>query len=114
MNLLEAQAIIDDVQYDDWAFDLVPESDDRLFLRVRFKADGGTQLGRKWLISKFVTKSELVQTCLKAVLTALEHEAREHFRYKGRGVFGPHIDVDHLVTLVDEENSLDIRKVANK
>jgi hypothetical protein len=26
----------------------------------------------------------------------LEHEAREQFKYRGRAVFGPHMDVDEL------------------
>jgi hypothetical protein len=43
-----------------------------------------------------------VQTALKAVLTAEEHEAREQFFYRGGAVFGPHINVDRLWTIADE------------
>lgn len=39
--------------------------------------------GRKWRISQYATKSEVVQTIFKAYLTWLEHEARETFTYKG-------------------------------
>lgn len=51
---------------------------------------------RKWFLSPHMTKGELVQTCLKAVLTAEEHEAREKFLYRGRAVLGPHIDIEAL------------------
>jgi hypothetical protein len=52
--------------------------------------------GRKWRLSEHMTKSEIVQTALAAVLAAEEHETREQFRYKGRAIFGPHFDVDGL------------------
>lgn len=51
---------------------------------------------RKWRLSKHMTKSEFVQTCLKAVLTAEEHEVRERFFYRGKAIFAPHFNVDEL------------------
>lgn len=59
---------------------------------------------RKWLLSEHMTKSEIVQTALKAVLTVLEHEAREKFEYKGVAVFNPHINVESLHKLLSENN----------
>lgn len=53
--------------------------------------------GRKWFLSPHMTASEIVQTALKAVLTAMEHEIRENFKYRGVTVFDPHLDVDALV-----------------
>lgn len=53
--------------------------------------------GRKWRISQHMTKSEIVATCFKAVLSAEEHECREQFTYKGVAVYGPHIDVEKLL-----------------
>jgi hypothetical protein len=53
---------------------------------------------RKWLLSQHMTRSELVQTAFKCVLTSIEHEAREQFTYKGARVFGPHFDVETLVS----------------
>lgn len=61
------------------------------------------QKGRKWYISSFATRSEVVQTVLKAALTSAEHEVREHFRYRGRAVFGPHFNVDRLWEVAGEE-----------
>lgn len=54
------------------------------------------QFTRRWLIRPDASTSEIVQTALKCVLTALEHEAREQFLYRDRAVFGPHHDVDAL------------------
>ena len=60
------------------------------------------QFGRKWHIGKRASKSEIVQTAFKAVVTWMEHDAREHFRYKGAQVFGPHFDIDDLERLCNK------------
>ena len=57
------------------------------------------QKTRKWIISPFMTKSEIVQTAFKCALTSMEHRTREHFTYKNHRVFSPHYDVDALVEL---------------
>jgi len=67
------------------------------------------QTSRKWRLSTYMTKSELVQTALKAVLTAEEHEARETFHYKGEAIFGPHFDIEELVRIAQEKR-LDTRE----
>jgi hypothetical protein len=66
--------------------------------------------GRKWFLSNHMTRSEVVQTAFKAVLTAEEHEAREHFKYRGQSIFDPHYDVDKLVELRSDVACLDLRK----
>ncbi|MPZ36633.1 MAG: hypothetical protein GEU95_00995 [Rhizobiales bacterium] len=65
--------------------------------------------GRKWLLSQHMTKSEVVQTAFKAVLTAFEHEIRETFKYQGAAIFGPHFSVDRLVSLAADPNAQDVR-----
>jgi hypothetical protein len=60
--------------------------------------------GRKWYLSPYMTESELVQTALKAALTAEEHEAREAFLYHGKRIFGPHISVRALMEVCDQED----------
>ena len=55
--------------------------------------------GRKWLLQRHMTNSEVVQTAFKAILTALEHEARELFTYRGVPVMMGHYDVEQLVSL---------------
>lgn len=74
---------------------------DGWYLRVEFDTPTGRQHGRKWYVSRHSTESELVQTALKAVLTAAEHEIRETFRYRHRTVFAPHFDVNGLMELAD-------------
>lgn len=49
--------------------------------------------GGKAYLSPHATRSELVQTVFGLMLAYLEHEARESFTWRGRRVFGPHIDV---------------------
>jgi hypothetical protein len=64
--------------------------------------------GRWWRLSSHMTPTEIVLTAFKAVLTALEHEAREQFTYKGVAVLDSHIDVEELVK-ARSENKLDAR-----
>jgi hypothetical protein len=56
-------------------------------------------LGRKWYIDRLASRSAVVHTAFLAVLTWQEHEARHWFTYRGEPVFGPHSDVDGLVSL---------------
>lgn len=53
--------------------------------------------GRKWLLSKHMTVSEIVQTAWLATMTAIENEAREQFLYRGETVLNPHLDAEELV-----------------
>lgn len=57
-------------------------------------------VGRKWRLSRHMTNSEVVQTAFKAILTALEHEARELFRYRGVPVLHGHYDLEQMATLM--------------
>jgi hypothetical protein len=43
----------------------------------------------------------LLRQCLAAILEALEHEARERFRYQGRRIFGPHQSVEAMIAAAD-------------
>lgn len=52
--------------------------------------------GGKAYLSPHAGKSELVQTIFGLFKGFEEHECREMFRYAGRRVFGPHIDVTAL------------------
>jgi hypothetical protein len=54
------------------------------------------QTTRRWLIRPDASEMEIVQTLFKLVLTSLEHEARENFKWCGRAVLGPHMDLDQL------------------
>lgn len=101
LTTTQMKEILAEVEYRDWVLH-VEEDAPIPYLQVRFVApdvddwEPSWQHGRKWWLSSYMTKSELVQTALKAVLTAEEHEARERFLYQGRRIFGPHINVDVL------------------
>lgn len=99
--------VLADVRYLNWTFHVGTDPEPagaapRHWLQVRFPGadsvtgDPAVQHGRKWRLSPYMTKSELVQTAFKAVLTAIEHETREQFAYRGRPIFGPHFNVDEL------------------
>lgn len=91
----------------------VPE--DQSYLQVQFLAYDQDervvkwQFGRKWMLSTHMTRSEVVQTAFKAIMSAEEHETREMFRYKGQAIFGPHFNVEALVKLA-EQGQLDPRQ----
>jgi len=107
-NMDEIRGILAQIIYEDWEF-FLGENENCPYLQVKFTAKSiasgkmEMQSGRKWLLSPHMTKSEIVQTAFKAVLTAVEHEVRENFTYKKRRVFGPHFDVEALVLLCDEK-----------
>jgi hypothetical protein len=79
--------------------------DCRYTIQGRFRAPctvrGGPpvwQYTRLWLL-EYPTEGAIVGTCLKLVLTSLEHEAREMFLWKGKRVFDPHTDINALLAL---------------
>lgn len=98
--------ILEAVTYRDWRW-RVGYDNARCYLQVEFDAPDATflapevpiQHGRKWWLSQHMTVSEVVQTALAAILAAVEHEAREDFRYRGQAVYGPHFDVESLHAL---------------
>jgi hypothetical protein len=67
--------------------------------------------GRKWFLSQHMTRSEIVQTAFKAVITAMEHEVREGFTFRGEPIYGPHWDVELLAEMLAlrGQNVLDVR-----
>ena len=114
MTQNEIRFLLDQIEYKDWHFRLGVKGP-VLYLQVVFQApdndDPGRleqQKGRKWMLSEHMTRSEIVLTALKAVLTAEEHEAREKFLYKGKAVFNPHFDIEKYVALAGEQ-ALDVR-----
>lgn len=103
-----------DIRFYDWTFKVIEDANGA-YVQVEFTSECSltgkpcAQTGRKWRLSEYMSHSEFVQTMLKAVLTAVEHEAREAFLYKGRAIFGPHFDVNALWEIVDEKHN-DLRK----
>ena len=103
------ETYLENVRYKDWNF-VVDMDGERPFLQVTFMAPDATasaglanpyvlQKSRKWMLSPYMTKSEVIQTAFKAVMTAEEHEIRETFTYRNKCIFGPHFNVDALVRI---------------
>ncbi len=115
------EAAIADVSFRDWNFRIGRDgrgSDGaiRFFLQVRATTPCSVTGkpyewgGRKWFLSSYMTQSEVLQTALMAALTAVEHEAREDFKWQGKAIFGPHYDVDALHYLCKKgKAALDVR-----
>jgi hypothetical protein len=105
------QHVLDtEVSYKDWRFIVnerelyTPETHNQYDLRMRAEwmgADAETgklekQQSRWWPLSEHMVKTEIIQTALKCVFVAEEHEIRENFKYKGRTAYNSHIDIDVL------------------
>ncbi len=114
LTVEDMRDIVDEISYLDWRINIYDEGD-RSFLQCAFIANDLVtgepqwQRSRKWFLSPHMTKSEVVSTALKAVLTAVEHEVRESFRYRGSAIFGPHFDVDALADFAKRADNLDMR-----
>lgn len=58
------------------------------------------QKTREWVLdSRTVTRSEVVATCFKCIITSMEHKAREWFTYCDKPIYQPHHDVDALLSI---------------
>lgn len=66
--------------------------------------------GRKWPLSQHMTDGEIVQTAFLACMTAVEHEIRETFFYKGQPIFDPHYNIDKLVELRKHQTAIKMRE----
>jgi hypothetical protein len=104
MTIREVRELLREVAYKGWNLEAC-ENENFGYLVISFRAvdtdTGGwtTQRGRKWNLSRHMTRSEIIQTAFLAVMTAEEHEIRETFSYRGVPVFGPHLDVEALVEI---------------
>lgn len=101
MTPTEIRALLAEVEADEYNFEL-REKDEQMFLLASYTERDiithavDKQTTRKWYISPWATKSEIVQTAFKCVLTSMEHRTREMFMYRGKRIFGPHFDCDAL------------------
>lgn len=123
MKTLEIRAILNKIKYLDWSFTIAhkPENEEVPdYLQVIFPAQctktGSWEgwRGRKWALSPHMVKSEIITTAFKAVMTAIEHEARESFLVEGYPIFGPHISVDVLLELYKSKDPTEVRSVIDR
>ena len=108
------EAVLNRVTFPNMDF-LLGRTGTRSFLQVQFYQKGSETgkikewRGRKWLLSMYMKESEIIQTALKAVLTAAEHEVRENFKVDGVSIFDPHYDINKLVELRKQDGCLSKR-----
>jgi len=116
VNIDQMSALVQQCAFDGYTF-TVSEGHGGIYLQgVYLDADIVTkrpeaQYTRKWLLSPSMTRSEIVQTCFKLVMTSMEHRAREGFTYRGKRVFGPHFDVEALWQICADKR-FDVRPTA--
>lgn len=112
------EAILARCKFGDWRFAVRRDTyhAGRLYLQLQWTTrcnrtrKPARAAGRKWWLSEFMTPSEIVQTAFLAVLTAVEHEAREQFTYRGLSIFDPHYDVEQLFDLRAAPGALEVRR----
>jgi hypothetical protein len=104
----ELGIMLSDVAYKNWDLRLFREGDEYYLQWILTSPDYALQFGRKWVLPKTMSKSEVISTAFKSALTAEEHECRESFKYKGKKIFGPHFDVDVLAEIAGKKENLDI------
>lgn len=99
------QQLLDRITYRDWLLHL-GEDDNRLWIQVQFydKCNSGTgeqqlQKCRKWMLSRHMTDSEIIDTAYAAIERAVQHELREQFKVDDVSLYNPHIDFNHLVNI---------------
>jgi hypothetical protein len=114
MNIQEIAELLKDIKFPGMEFVVGPDRDGAKIQGRYIEKDIVTgqdefQYTRKWLISPYATKSEIIQTAFKLCLTSMEHRTREHFRYKRKAIFGPHFDVDALWEVCNDKR-FDVRK----
>ena len=62
--------------------------------------------GRKWMLSRFMCRTEIVRTAYKAYMAAIKHEAQEIFKYKNAAIYSPHFNVEVLADIYSHGEQL--------
>lgn len=113
-NAAELRAIVDRCTYPGFKFE-VHQKDFTTYLQIvgagpdNVTGEPITWNGRKWLLSHYMTDTEIVQTCWAAVQRALLHEASEVFRFDDAAIFDRHLSVHRLVEMTGMSDAIDGR-----
>jgi hypothetical protein len=108
------QFFAENVQYKNWEFH-IKSKNGVTFLQIQFDAPDNfsgkleKQYCRKWQLSEWMTKTELVRTAFLAVLQAERHESEEAFKYKGQAIFNSHLSADALAEIAKSETNYEHR-----
>lgn len=109
MTFNEMVDVIADCRHAEYEFSITEDRRGSYYLQASYlEPDTVTgeverQLTRRRFLNPEMTRSEIVQTAFKCVMTSMEHRAREWFKYRGKPVFGPHFDVEALWELCESE-----------
>ena len=107
------QQFVNELEFNDWTFKLGFKNDVP-YLQIKFMARSNMhpedetlylQSCRKWMLSYYMELDELVSTAWKAVQAAIEHEAREQFKWRGEPILRPHVD-PHVLWEVSRANKV--------
>lgn len=113
MTLDETAILVRECHYPDYDFFVTVDGRGAWYLQANYyepdiiTKQREKQSTRRWFLSPEMTKSEVVQTAFKCIVTSMEHRSREGFTYKNKRIFGPHFDVDALWSIC---NKLDYRE----
>jgi hypothetical protein len=104
----EIREIVNLCKYPEYKFSVFIDGRGEIYLQAHYNEPdtitGKTEIQatRRWFISPQMTRSEIVQTCFKCIITSTEHRAREWFTYREKAIFGPHFNVDVLHAIMCE------------
>lgn len=102
------RAVVEEVNFPGYEFFVGESMHGFLYLQAEYdESDTLTgvverQHTRRWALSPEMSKSEIVATAFKCILTSMEHKTREWFTYRGRSIYHPHYDVDSLHSICEE------------
>lgn len=108
MNPAQMREVVDMCNFPEYKFLVRIDGRGEIYLQGEYEEPDTVtgelekQLTRRWFLSPEMTKSEIVQTVFKCVMTSMEHRVREWFKFEGSPVYCPHFDVDALKKLCDE------------
>jgi hypothetical protein len=99
---------IEEVSYPGYEFRIAESRTGYFYLQAAYmEVDTVTgvpeeQLTRRWLLSPFMLKGEVVSTAFLCIMTSMEHRVREWFLYRNRPIFHPHYNIDALAAICEE------------
>jgi hypothetical protein len=105
MTFSEIQQIIRECSFPEYTLNAIEIGDEGFLIRANYEEECTvtgkveTQYTREWFVPYSSTKSQVVATCFKLIMTSMEHKTREWFKYRGKAIYQPHYDVDTLAAL---------------
>lgn len=108
-----AKQAIAECEYPGYKFHVQVDGRGEVFLQATYyepdtiSGDPDLQHTRRWFLSPAMSKSEIVQTAFKCIITSMEHRAREWFTWNNRAIFHPHHNIEKLWEICEERVTRD-------